>query len=194
MGESKEERIERLLREGLDLYGGDEISAAILSWEKVLELDANNTEALDYLRTADRRSRPRPAKREKMASAVAALLQEARALMRQGEFASALDLLRSASGPDFSGLEFEAVVELVRSRLYRTYCERIGDLQRVPIVRSDIGSLKKFNLPADAGFLLSIVDGATSLSNLVSLSGMDAFEALRTLDGLLDAGIVELQQ
>lgn len=194
MGESKEERIGRLLREGLDLYGEDEISAAIVSWEKVLELDAGNSEALDYIRTADRRTKPRPPRREKMASALTALLQEARTLMHQGEFAAAFDLLRSASGPGFAGLEFEAMVELARSRLYRGYCQRTGNLQRIPVVRSDSGALKQFNLPPNAGFLLSIVDGATSLADLISLSGMDAFEALHTLGGLLDAGIVELQQ
>jgi len=193
MAESKEERIERLLTEGLDQYGLDEISGAILSWEKVLELDPQNVQALDYIKTADRRTKPRSPKREKMASAVAALLQEARLLMRDREYSAALDLLRSASGPNITSLDFEATIELIRSRLFLVHCERVGDLDATPAVKSDSVSLTKFNLPPDAGFLLSMVDGMTSVADLVSVSGMDAFEALHTLCGLIDAGIVEMK-
>jgi hypothetical protein len=50
----------------------------------------------------------------------------------------------------------------------------------------------KFNLPAQAGFMLSLIDGDTSVGDIVSLSGMDSFEALRVLNGLVDAGIVSL--
>jgi hypothetical protein len=192
MGESKAERIERLLSEGLEHYGMDEISSAILSWEKVLELDPQNSVALDYLRNSDRREKPRAPKQGKMASAVAALLQEARVLMHNDDYGTALDLLRSAAGPGFGGLEFEATVELVRSRLYRAYRDRMGDLARVPRLKSDAGDLTQFNLPSDAGFVLSMIDGSTPLADLISLTGMDAFEALHTLNALLDSGIVEL--
>ena len=57
-------------------------------------------------------------------------------------------------------------------------------------VKASTDAITKFNLPSDAGFLLSLVDGSTSVADLVSLSGMDAFEALRTFRGLLETGIV----
>lgn len=195
MGESKEERVGRLLQEGLDLYGLGEISAAIVTWEKVLELDPSNADALDYIRTADRRKTPRPPKKKgQLAGAVAAVLQEARALMRQDDFATALDLLRSAHGQGFDGLEFEATMDLARSRLHRAYQERIPDLGCVPHVDTPPGSLTRFNLPPAAGFVLSMVDGSTSVADLISLSGMDAFEALHALCGLVDVGVVDLRQ
>jgi hypothetical protein len=193
MAESREDRIKRLLSEGLDLYGLGETSPAIVTWEKVLELEPSNSEAIDYIRTADRRKHPRPANKENMAGAVAALLQEAQALMRQEDFGAAFDLLRSASGPGFGGIEFEATLDLTRSRLYCRYTEEIGDLAGVPHVESSPGSLKQFNLPSDAGFVLSMVDGTTSVADLISLSGMDAFEALHTISSLMAAGIVEMR-
>ena len=49
----------------------------------------------------------------------------------------------------------------------------------------------KYNLPAAAGFLLSAIDGRISVDELIAVSGMDPFEALRALANLLDAGIVE---
>ena len=50
-----QEEIERLLRDGLDRYGVGEVSEAIETWEQVFALDANNEQALDYIRNADRR-------------------------------------------------------------------------------------------------------------------------------------------
>ena len=49
-----------------------------------------------------------------------------------------------------------------------------------------------FNLPANAGFLLSMIDGNTSVSDLVTLTGMDPFDALQIFHRLMDAGIVEV--
>jgi hypothetical protein len=190
--DSRESRIERMLQEGLDFYGVDDISQAIQAWQAVLELDPRNQQALDYLQNADRRKRPRPAKGKGMASAVGAVLQEARLLMQQGDLSPALDLLRSASGPGFSTVELEATLDLVRSQLHRVHRERIGDLERVPVLCADAGDLTRFNLPSDAGFLLSMIDGVTASGDLISLSGMDAFDVLRTLDALLEAGIVEM--
>jgi hypothetical protein len=78
----------------------------------------------------------------------------------------------------------------VRSRLVRY--ARHGRLKDVP-ARMGLEQVMKFNLPAHAGFLLSLVDGNTSMGDVVSLSGMDVFEALRVLNGLLEAGILAVE-
>jgi hypothetical protein len=62
----------------------------------------------------------------------------------------------------------------------------------VPRLRLGSQEILRFNLPADAGFLLSMVDGATPAADLVALSGMDPFDALRALQRLLEAGILEV--
>ncbi len=43
------------------------------------------------------------------------------------------------------------------------------------------------------GFMLSLVDGKTSIDELIALSGKDAFEALRILNERVAAGIAELE-
>jgi hypothetical protein len=80
---------------------------------------------------------------------------------------------------------------MVRSRLLDRYRERVGGMDVVPSVRVGARELLKFNLPASTGFLLSLVDGKTSVNDLISLSGLDPFETLRMLANLLDAGVVE---
>jgi tetratricopeptide (TPR) repeat protein len=192
MSESKEQRIARLLNEGLEHYGTGEVAEAILAWEEVLVLDPQNPDARDYVQTADRRKYPRPAKQGSVSSAVKALSEEARQLTAGSRFEDALELLRSAAEADPSSLELQAALELVRSRLLREYRERVGDLDALPVLKASADAITKFNLPSDAGFLLSLVDGSTSVAELVSLSGMDAFEALRTFWGLLETGIVGL--
>jgi hypothetical protein len=47
-------------------------------------------------------------------------------------------------------------------------------------------------LPANAGFVLSMVDGSTSVNEILALSGMDPFEAVRVVNKLLEVGIVEV--
>ena len=82
-------------------------------------------------------------------------------------------------------------MDLVRSRLLREYRDEIGGRDAVPALCADVEALKGINLPADAGFMLSLVDGTTGLEEIVSLSGMDKFEAIRILRGLRAAGVLE---
>ncbi len=195
MSEDRSEEVAALLKEGLDAYGEDEVGRAIAAWRKVLAIDPDHAEALDFIQTADRRSVPReesvPERRGERARDDA--WAEARRQIARGELEEALELLsRSVDGATFS-LQREATIELVRSALYRDYLTTIGDLAGVPVVVADAGELTNYNLPANAGFLLSLLDGVTDLENLVTVSGMDTFEALRTARKLIDVGLVEMQ-
>ena len=189
---SKREEIARLLAEGLDHYGEDAIGKAIQCWRAVLDLDRNNPEALDYIQTADRREQRKLPREEQMSDTARRIVHEAGVRIGSGDWEGALDLLRSLGDSEATGLEYEATIEIVRSRLLGRYAERVGDLDSLPVV-SGKGDLRGFNLPRDAGFVLSLIDGETRVADLISLSGMDAFEALRVVGQLLDAGIVELR-
>lgn len=197
MSESQEVTIQRLLREGLDLYGADEVSAAIVTWQKVLEIDPDNAEALDYLSTADRRQHPRdPAPNAGPSTTRTSHNVTARAaglLLRQGDFAAAVGLLESITGPDSHALDHQAILDLSRGCLYADLCERVGHLDRVPRACGEAGDPKQWDLPANAGLVLSMIDGEICLEDLVALSGMDALDALQAVCDLLDAGVVEME-
>lgn len=193
MAESKEDQITRLLAEGLEHYGCDEIAPAIQAWRGVLALDSKNAEALDFLQTADRRDQRRLPLEEQMSDSARRIVYEAKAMIGQADWEGALELLRSNAASEPVSLEYEATVEIVRSRLLRMYTERVGDLGGVVAVTSAAGDLTSLNLPSDAGFMLSLIDGTTCLADLISLSGMDAFEALRIVGGLLDGDVLEMR-
>jgi hypothetical protein len=181
-----EGEIRRLMARGLDLYGVGQVREATECWRRVLALDPGHAEARDFLQTA--------AGEPEAPAAPAAgdgVLLEAVGLLRRGELAEGLDLLETLAGQEPSRLDVQAFVELARSALLRVYRENVGSGGRVPRVRIPADQVLKYNLPASAGFLLSLIDGRTSVDELHALSGMDPFDVLRGVSNLLDAGIVE---
>jgi hypothetical protein len=120
----------------------------------------------------------------------AVLLRDAQELVRDENYEGALELYQMAAGLDPGRLELEGYVDLVRSRLVKAYREKIGDGRRIPRLLVPAGAVTRFNLPAEAGFVLSLIDGRSCFDELVSVSGMAPFEALRTLASLVEARIV----
>ncbi len=213
MAESKEDTIERLMREGLNHSGMGAVGEAVRSWREVLKLDPDHPEARDFVATAEEAAhaavpppRPKapPAPVEVHEHAVADLaageddtaldnlVSEGKRLVREQELEAGLDLLEAVARRDPMRIEVHGHIEEVRSRLVKRYRDRMGDLGGVPRLSLGLSDVMKFNLPAHAGFMLSLIDGDTSVGDIVSLSGMDSFEALRVLNGLIDAGIVTL--
>lgn len=82
---------------------------------------------------------------------------------------------------------------MLRSHLFAGYRKRIGALESVPELRADAATITRFNLPSDAGFVLSLVDGATSVADMLSVSGLDPFDTLRILEGLLQVEILSMR-
>ena len=115
-----------------------------------------------------------------------------RDLLREDRVAAAYEMIAAChpvgSTPD---LAWEATVDLARSRRYAELRTRLGSLSSVPRLQASDADLRGYNLPPNAGFLVSMVDGMTRLSDLISVSGMDAFDVLHTLEGLVNAGLVE---
>lgn len=109
------------------------------------------------------------------------------------QYEESSELLRQAATTAEFSLKLEATIELVRGNLFASYRQCVGDLSGIPTLAADSAEITKFNLPKDAGFLLSLVDGATSLENLMTVSGMDSFEMLRTTKNLIEVGIVRMQ-
>jgi hypothetical protein len=121
---------------------------------------------------------------------VSTLLRDAQQLLRGDDYEGALDLYQLAALLAPERIELEGYVDLLRSRLVKRYRERIGGADRVPKQLVPVDQITRFNLPADAGFVLSMIDGHTSFEDLLCVTSMGPFEALRIFAGLLDAGII----
>lgn len=191
MSTSDEQEIDQLLKKGLDHYGVGEVSEAMQAWEQALALDPNNEQASDYVDNADRRRKPAALEDGATAGSFHDLVSHGQRLVAGNNLEGALELFSRAESADVAALELGATVDLVRSCLLREYREEIGGRDAQPALRADSEALEQINLPADAGFMLSLVDGLTKLEDLVSLSGMDKFDAVRILRSLWRAGLVE---
>jgi tetratricopeptide (TPR) repeat protein len=197
MGEQEAARIERMVREGLDAFGVGDVDRAVECWQGVLRLAPDHAEAREFLETALSSSRDgrlgEAEERGEDPLSSESLLREARELLRQDELESALDHLSLVAQLDPGRTEVQGYIDMVRSRLLRRYRTKVGELGSVLRVVAKAEAIKRYNLGPDAGFLLSLLDGATSVEQLLSLSGMDAFQVLRILCRLLDAGIAVVE-
>jgi tetratricopeptide (TPR) repeat protein len=194
VAEPNEQKIARLMAEGLDHYGQDEIERAVACWRAVLELAPHHEVARDYLEVAGFGARGGEAKAAAGGAALAAqLLREAQTLAERGADAEALELLESATREAPGHLESQAALELLRASLYQRQRVRTKGGAGVLRVRLGPQEILRFNLPPNAGFVLSMIDGHTSAEELVALTSMDPFEALHTIGKLMDAGIVEVR-
>jgi tetratricopeptide (TPR) repeat protein len=183
MAESPAERTARLLAEGLELFGQDRVEQAIACWREVLALDPQHREARDYLESAGASAAPR----EERASVSRAL-----SLVEQGDGPAALTLLRAALARSPQDLEAQAAFDLVRAHLFAAYRARAGSGSGRPRLKVGADQLLRFDLPPEAGFLLSMLDGRTRIEELMTVGGLDAFEVLHLLARLEKAGIVEV--
>jgi hypothetical protein len=64
----------------------------------------------------------------------------------------------------------------------------------IPCLVAGVDRLRAAQLDARSGFLLSLIDGATTVENLLDLSGMSADDTLALLEDLRQRGIVELRR
>ncbi len=138
------------------------------------------------------RSLRQPEEGSRRDHSISTLVRDAQQLLRGNDFEGALDLYQMAASLAPDKIELEGYVDLLRSRLVKHYRERVGDASRIPKLLVPLDQITGFNLSADAGFVLSLVDGRTSFEELLSVTSMGPFEALRIFARLLDAGIVEV--
>jgi tetratricopeptide (TPR) repeat protein len=195
VAEPNEQKIARLMAEGLDHYGQDEIERAVACWRAVLELAPHHEVARDYLEVAGfGHGRAAPLKpTARAASRSARHMSEAQALAQRGAEGEALELLENATRETPGQLEAQALLELLRAQLYQRH--RVRTKNGAGVLRVKLGpqEILRFNLPPNAGFVLSMIDGHTSADELAALTAMDPFETLHTIAKLLDAGIVEVR-
>ena len=159
-------------------------------WQEVLRLDPAHPGAQDFLGTAGFDTGEIELF-EASGEEDTSLLIDALELFRKGETQESLELFETLARENPERMEIQGYFELVRSHLFRYYRERIADTSRVLKVKITPEEIMRFNLPANAGFLLSMVDGHTRVNEILALSGMDPFDALRVVNKLLQAGIVE---
>jgi hypothetical protein len=118
-------------------------------------------------------------------------LERARRLHIEGEFDRALLLATAVLDREPGHHEATKISGACRRALERECLEAMGggDVVLRPAVTAQ--ESKRFPLDSTSAFLLSLIDGATRVEELLDISGMPRLFALRQLRDLLEKGIVD---
>jgi hypothetical protein len=104
-----------------------------------------------------------------------------------GDFAAALHSAELQLGLDPDDESARQYAETSRTRLETRYTTRIGSLEYVFNVAVPATKVKWLGLDPQAAFLLSLVDGQTTVAEVLEFCQMGRLEALRVFTELLEA-------
>lgn len=109
-----------------------------------------------------------------------------------GDFSGALQLAETLLEADRDDLEAQRFATSCRDVLTQMLISRLGAFDQIVEVSLTQEELRWLNLDHRAGFLLSLVDGCSTIEELLDISGMARLESLRILSTLLDQRVVRL--
>ncbi len=104
-----------------------------------------------------------------------------------GDFVAALSAAELQLGIDPADESARQYAENSRQRLETRYTTRIGSLDHIFNLAVPAAKVKWLGLDPQAAFLLSLVDGQTTVAEVLEACPMERLEALRVFTELLDA-------
>ena len=110
-----------------------------------------------------------------------------------GDFTGALVIAESMLETDPEDLEARRYVQSCREVLTQMYAARLGQLDQRVVVSIPPDQIRWLSLDHRAGFLLSLIDGSSSIEEILDISGMTRLDALRILYNLLEQRVVALE-
>lgn len=159
----------------------DEVELMPPSGGKPPDLIDSEEQAADTVR--------RPVQQE----AVKSRAQEMNDRISLGDYSGALDIAERILLDNPNDAEARACAESCRTVLRQMYATRIGPLDRVPVVMVPRDQLRWLSIDHKAGFVLSLVDGVSSLEMIIDVSGMPELDTLRILSELAQQRIISLR-
>jgi len=85
-------------------------------------------------------------------------------------------------------------VDLCRKMLARMYVSALGERTAVPRLAVSMTRLRELNLDPWAGFVVSRVDGRSTIDDIVDVAGMSRLDTLRILYELVEKGVVYMMR
>lgn len=121
-----------------------------------------------------------------------AALGEIKDRYAMGDYSGALVTAESILENDPEHPEATRYASRCRQVLTEMYAARIGQLSQVARVAVAPDQIRWLSLDHRAGFLLSLVDGRSTLDEVLDISGMPRLDALRILFSLLEERVIVL--
>jgi len=109
-----------------------------------------------------------------------------------GDFTGAMTIAEAVLADDPSNAEVLRYMESCRDILLQMYKARLGSLDRIPRIALPAEELRWLTLDHRSGFLLSCIDGTSTIEDILDVSGMPPLDTLRILYTLMQQQIIEL--
>ena len=110
-----------------------------------------------------------------------------------GDYTGALQLAEALVHDEATAAEAQTCAVSCRKILIKMYSARIGSLDRVPVVMVPHHQMRWLSIDHRAGFVLSHIDGMSSLEMILDVSGMPPLDALRILCELVQQRIISFR-
>ncbi len=120
-------------------------------------------------------------------------IAEMRGRFSLGDYTGALEMAELLLAEDPSDEEAAECASSCRSVLESMYAARLGPLDRSPVVVVQRTQLRWLSMDHRAGFVLSLIDGSSTLETILDVCGMPRLDALRILQELVQQKIVALR-
>jgi hypothetical protein len=117
-------------------------------------------------------------------------MAEMRERFSLGDYTGALEMSELILAEEPSDLEAAECGENCRSVLEQMYAARLGPLERIPMVVVPRTQMRWLSMDHRAGFILSLIDGSSSVDLILDVCGMPKLDALRILHELVQQKIV----
>ena len=111
-----------------------------------------------------------------------------------GDFTGALIIADSILEQDPDDIEAARYSQSCRDVLMQMYSARLGSLDQVVSVAIPPEQIRWLSLDHRAGFLLSLVDGSSSVDDILDICGMARLDALRIMYQLLEQRVISIGQ
>ncbi|MES1175021.1 MAG: hypothetical protein ABUL62_11920 [Myxococcales bacterium] len=109
-----------------------------------------------------------------------------------GDFSGALVIAEGIIESDPEDLEAPRYAQSCRDVLTQMYSARLGALDQIVAVAVPSDQIRWLTLDHRAGFLLSLIDGGSTVDQILDISGMTRLDALRIMYQLLDQRVISL--
>ncbi len=107
-----------------------------------------------------------------------------------GDYTGAIEMAELILAEEPGNLEAAECGENCRTVLESMYAAKIGPLQRVPVVLVPRTQMRWLSMDHRAGFIMSLIDGSSSIEMILDVCGMPKLDALRILQELVQQKII----
>ena len=125
-------------------------------------------------------------------SAAAATVPDMQDRYAVGDFTGALVVAESILDTNPDDEVARRYAQSCREVLTQMYAARIGPMDQVAVVAVPADQITWLSLDHRAGFLLSLVDGVSSIEEILDISGMSRLDALRIMYTLVQQNVITL--